>query len=225
MKKLFLISFAILVMVGMTGMVGAAPFEVITNGGFETGNFAGWTVQNSGSGNWTINNGTFNPPGPGGALAPISGNFDAVSFQSGPGLHILSEVFAVPLGGVISANLSWSDRIRNYGGQFSDPNQEWRVHIQTAGGAFISEVYSTNPGDPLIQIGPNNRSFDMTSLFNTLAGQSLRVSFQQQDNLGFFNATLDNVSLMLDPVPEPATMVLLGSGLIGLAGARRRMKK
>ena len=35
---------------------------------------------------------------------------------------------------------------------------------------------------------------------------------------------LDAVSLTYSPVPEPATMFLLGSGLVCLAGARRRMK-
>jgi hypothetical protein len=178
----------------------APPVEMILNGDFETGNFAGWTVVNTGSGAWVINNGTLVPPGPGGALPPISGRFDALSEQLGPGFHALRQTITVP-SGVFAASLTWNDRVRNFASVFSDPNQEWRVVIRDTAGAEILEVFSTMPGDPLIQIGPNSRFVDLTGLFKSLANQNVVVSFEEQDNLFFFNATLDDVHLLVSTLP------------------------
>lgn len=40
-----------------------------------------------------------------------------------------------------------------------------------------------------------------------------------------YGGSIDAVTLNTAPVPEPATMLLFGTGLVGLAGFRRRMKK
>ena len=175
--------------------------NLVENGDFETGDFSSWTIVNSGSGGIAINDGSFVPPGPGGPLAPISGTFDGVTFQGGPGFHAFRQSILVPTN-VFSAKLAWSDRVRNSASIFSVPNPEWRVLIMDPLAVLPShEVFSTTPGDALLQIGPNFRSFDVTAILQDYAGQMIDVSFEQQDNLGFFNATLDDVVLLVATLP------------------------
>ncbi|XOF34210.1 MAG: hypothetical protein ACL93V_02635 [Candidatus Electrothrix sp. YB6] len=200
-----------LFMMSVATSVTAGPVEYITNGGFESGDFTGWDVMRSDGcdfaceGGWTINDGTFDPPGPGDPLPPISGSYDAVSWQQGPGLSVMTKPITLPYG-ITSAVLRWSDRIRNHASVFSDPNQEWRVLIKDTGGTVLEEVFSTNPGDPLEQLGPNVGVYDLTSLAQTYEGEEIVLSFEQQDDLLFFNATLDDVSLEIDTCDVDASL-------------------
>ncbi len=216
-KHYIFISFLVL-----SSSAQAITTDLVVNGGFETGDFTGWNIVNTGSGAWNINDGTFDPPGDTTAAAPITGNFDAVSSQDGPGFHDLFQDILLP-NSFSSIIFSWDDIIINQASTFSDPNQEWRVLIEDLAGALISEVFSTNPGDT--NTGVTSRSFDLTALLQPLSGQAIRISFEEQDDLLFFNSTVDNVSLNVSTVPVPAAAWLFGSALLGFFGVSRRKSK
>ncbi len=204
----------------------AGAVELVTNGGFETGDFTGWTANATGSAlGFNINNGTFVANSGNGPIAPISGSFDAVSNQTGPGLNSLFQLVSLP-DSFQTAIFSWADRIENFASVFSDPNQEFRVSLVDAAGSVIETVFSTNPGDTTSQSGPNLRSFDVTMALLPFAGQDIGILFEQQDNLFFFNATIDDVSLALEvsEVPVPGAAILFLTSVLG-AGAMRRRKQ
>jgi len=184
--------------------------ELVTNGNFETGNLTGWIMNNTGNSvGWTINNGTFIPTGGSVAIPPINGSYDVVSQQFGSGINLLTHPIQLP-DNICNITLSWKDRIYNWNSYFEDPAQEFRVSILHGTDAPIV-VSSTNPGDPLIQQGPNLRSFDLTSVLKPLEGEVIQIEFVEQDTYWFFNVFLDDVSLLTnidneDPVLIPTIL-------------------
>lgn len=186
-----------------------AQTELLTNGDFETGDFTGWTVTDV-NGFIEINDGTFVPGGTGVAQAPLGGTYDAVTNGPGPGMHEIAQQFLVPAG-LALAQLSWDDQINNLAGSFSDPNHEFRVLIEDTSGVLIAEVFSTNPGDPLIQQA-TSRSFDITAILAPLAGQTVQLSIEEEDSLFFFNLYLDNISLMATTGVDFASWSIYGDG-------------
>lgn len=65
--------------------------------------------------------------------------------------------------------------------------------------------------------------FDITALVG--AGGTFQLRFAESDNQFFFNMGIDNVSVQATPVPEPATLLLLGTGLAAVGARRRRCMK
>src|SRR5262249_39104722 len=174
-----------------------------------TGNFNGWVVSLIGQNGWQINNGSIDPASPATPQPPISGSFDTFSDPLGPGTRNITQQFTVPTT-VSQATLSWSDRIQNFGSSFTS-TQEFRVQVLDANNNLLQTVFNTRPGDPLIQIGPNSRSFDLTSLLQSRAGQVLKLRFEEQDSQFYFNATVDNVVLSVNTGPSsPGSLVTNG---------------
>jgi hypothetical protein len=98
--------------------------QILVNGGFETGTFAGWSVLNaagsfSGS-NFFVLNSTTLPQSGLTTVGPASGSFYAVSDQSGSGAHALIQPFTIA-GPASSVILSFSMFVNNYGGNFINP--------------------------------------------------------------------------------------------------------
>lgn len=180
-------------------MVGTAFADLVTNGGFEAGNFSGWTLT-------------------GGGCVGVSPSAAAVGcspVDTDPGPH--SGRYAAYLGPFGQID-TLSQNLATTGGQ-SYLVSFWLSNTSLNG--------STNPNlfqvswDNVVMLSLNNSSafgYQQFLIYTNagLSGSNLKFTFQHDP--AYY--VLDDVSVQ--QVPEPTSLALLGTGLLTGAGAMRR---
>jgi hypothetical protein len=108
-------------------------------------------------------------------------------------------------------------------------NQFARVDILSSGatafdtGAGVLANYFTGVDAGADPNAFTHYLFDITALVGS--GGTFQLRFAESDNQGYFNLGVDNVSITANAVPEPVTLCLFGTGLIGIAGRQLRRRR
>ena len=221
----------------------AAPLELISNGGFESGSLSSWTVvdQPGGSGSFFINDASGATPFSGmPTVGPASGAFYGVSDQRAPGAHALIQKFTLPTTSMNQAILSWKMFVNDWSGSgpivnpagldfTASPNQHGRVDLisataadadpLTTGVGVLANFYLSVDAAASNPNSYTNYSFNILPYISQ--GGTYAVRFAEVDTQGFLNLGVDDVSVNVDQVPGPVPAF----GAAYALGLSRRLKR
>jgi hypothetical protein len=192
-----LLAGAALALATALGSTGAQAANLITNGGFETGDFTGWTVSANATGVVTAgfdgevpNSGTYFA-----ALGDTSGSYP---------YGTLSQTVTDTAG----QNLTLSYYLESDGATPNYFDANWN-------GVLI-------PGSDLTNVGDQRPNY-VHYTFTVVGTGSDTLLFHEQNVPAYWG--FDDVSLSTGGVPEPATWAMMLVGFAGLGAALRGAKR
>tara|TARA_R110002049_G_scaffold72490_6_gene187398 strand:- start:87771 stop:88517 length:747 start_codon:yes stop_codon:yes gene_type:complete len=221
---------------------------LLVNGDFESG-LAGWTVTDLAGGSGSFfsqpNDGSLTPLSTlGTAINPLGGLLFAVSDQTGPGTHALTQSFSVPAGSSVA--MSFDMFLNDYSGlspvgvglgldHTGGTNQHARVDILTSTADPLSTAIPDVVASVLVPVPApaayftvnpwiSSPVFDLSAELG--AGGTFQVRFAETDNSGNFHLGVDNVVIEAvgGQVPEPTSLAIFALGIAPLTGIRRRRR-
>ncbi|MCA9241590.1 MAG: hypothetical protein KDA37_15375, partial [Planctomycetales bacterium] len=195
-----------------------APFtELVVNGGFETGDFTGWTATTNGRQDFTPWTVAGDGQGFFGSSAPLSGEFSALNgFVGETGLEYqLYQDVTIPAG--VSAVLTTNHRIQYDSlGSTTLIDRDLVITIRDQQNHVLETLYTesilTDSGEPYTDRGWNHLTFDVSAY----AGQTVRIQFDEIVSDFFVAPSLiqfDDISLQASSVGTEEAVFLSHSGV------------